>query len=180
MMFLKKKERCIAPGLGAEIFRIVNLSNMYIETDVPENYIGSITKNKKWQFIFLYLAKQFIRKLDKWAILSIPTIARLKLKLQFPIQKETSNPILTAKLKLNDYTNSNAILIPQSIISENANGEQFIYIIKDKKDNQEAVAERLVLKLEKLKEILSKLLKTLLQEQKLLWKEREVSTTVRW
>ena len=44
-------------------------------------------------------------------------------------------PNLTARLKLNDYTNANAILIPQSIISENAKGAQFIYIIKDKKSS---------------------------------------------
>ena len=38
-----------------------------------------------------------------------------------------------------------AILIPQSIISENAKGEQFIYVLKDKKPNNEAVAARLII-----------------------------------
>jgi multidrug efflux pump subunit AcrA (membrane-fusion protein) len=43
---------------------------------------------------------------------------------------------LTAKLKINDYTNKNAILIPQSIISENAAGEQYVYIINNKSENK--------------------------------------------
>ena len=46
---------------------------------------------------------------------------------------------------MNDYTNQHAILIPQSIISENAKGQQFIYIVKDKKENNLAVAERLII-----------------------------------
>ena len=40
-------------------------------------------------------------------------------------------PNLTAKLKINDYTSRKAILIPQSIISENAEGQQYVYIITD-------------------------------------------------
>ena len=74
-------------------------------------------------------------------------------------------PNLTARLKLNDYTNANAILIPQSIISENAKGAQFIYIIKDKKSSNRGF-KRLVIETAKHKEILLKLLITLQQEQK--------------
>jgi len=36
-------------------------------------------------------------------------------------------------------------LIPQGIISENANGEQYIYIVTDKADNDEAVAEKKII-----------------------------------
>ena len=65
-----------------------------------------------------------------------------------PVVNKNGNvkPNLTAKLQINDYTDSRAILIPQSIISENANGEQFIYIIKNKNKNNEAVAERVIIK----------------------------------
>ena len=52
-------------------------------------------------------------------------------------------PNLTAKLKINDYTNNKAFLIPQSIISENAEGQQYIYTITDKKDNL-AKAKRVI------------------------------------
>ena len=45
---------------------------------------------------------------------------------------------------MNDYTNPKAILIPQSIISENAEGAQFVYVVIDKKD-QKAIAKRLII-----------------------------------
>ncbi|MFT5791632.1 MAG: membrane fusion protein (multidrug efflux system), partial [Saprospiraceae bacterium] len=53
-------------------------------------------------------------------------------------------PNLTAKLKINDYTNENAILIPQDIISENANGEQYIYVVKDK-NGKYAIADQVII-----------------------------------
>ena len=41
-------------------------------------------------------------------------------------KEKTIKPNLTAKLKINDYTSENALLVPQSIISENAEGEQYV------------------------------------------------------
>jgi len=141
----KEKGTVVVPGQGAEIFRIVNLSNMYIETDVPENYIGSITKNKEVVVHFPVLGETLHSKIRQVGNFINPNNRSFKIEIAVPNSKGNIKPNLTAKLKLNDYTNSKAILIPQSIISENAKGEQFIYIIKDKKDNQETVAERLVI-----------------------------------
>ena len=44
---LKEAGTVIAPGQGSEVFRIVNLKNMYVEAEVPERYIASIQKNKE-------------------------------------------------------------------------------------------------------------------------------------
>ena len=141
----KEKGTVIAPGMGSEIFRIVNLSNMYIETEVPETYISSITKNKDVEVNFPVLGETVNSKIRQVGNFINPSNRSFKIEIGVPSLKGKVKPNLTAKLKLNDYTNPKAILIPQSIISENANGEQFIYIIKDKKENNEAVAERLVI-----------------------------------
>ena len=58
--------------------------------------------------------------------------------------KKFLKPNLTAKLKINDYTNNAAFVIPQSIISENAMGEQYIYILKQKNQDK-AVASRVII-----------------------------------
>ena len=138
----KERGTVIAPGQGSEIFRIVNLSNMYIETEVPEIYIGSITKNKTVEVNFPILGETLNSKIRQVGNFINPSNRSFKIEIGVPNLKGNIKPNLTARLKLNDYTNENAILIPQSIISENAKGEQFIYIVKDKKANNEAVAER--------------------------------------
>lgn len=141
----KERGTVVAPGQGAEIFRIVNLSNMYIETEVPETYIGSITVGKNVEVNFPVLGETLSSKIKQVGNYINPSNRSFKIEIDVPNLNGNIKPNLTAKLKLNDYTNQNAILIPQSIISENANGEQFIYVIKDKKGNNEAIAERLII-----------------------------------
>ena len=141
----KERGTVVAPGSGAEIFRIVNLSNMYIETEVPETYIGSITKNKTVEVNFPVLGETLTSKVRQVGHFINPSNRSFIIEIDVPNLKGNVKPNLTARLKLNDYTSENALLIPQSIISENSKGEQFIYIIKDKKENNEAVTERLII-----------------------------------
>ncbi|WP_339659574.1 efflux RND transporter periplasmic adaptor subunit [uncultured Polaribacter sp.] len=141
----KERGTVVAPGQGAEIFRIVNLSNMYIETEVPETYISNITVGKFVEVNFPVLGETLNSKIKQVGNYINPSNRSFKIEIDVPNLNGNIKPNLTAKLKLNDYTNENAILIPQSIISENAKGEQFIYVIKDKKENNEAIAERLII-----------------------------------
>ena len=141
----KEKGTVVAPGQRSELFRVINLSNMYIETDVPENYITSITKGKKVEVNFPILGKIVNSKIRQVGNFINPSNRSFKIEIGVPNQDLEIKPNLTAKLKLNDYTNTKAILIPQSIISENAEGQQFIYVVKDKRENNLAIAERLVI-----------------------------------
>ncbi len=141
----KEKGTVVAPGQRSELFRVINLSNMYIETDVPENYITSITKGKKVEVNFPILGKIVNSKIRQVGNFINPSNRSFKIEIGVPNQDLDIKPNLTAKLKLNDYTNTKAILIPQSIISENAEGQQFIYVVKDKRENNLAIAERLVI-----------------------------------
>ena len=142
---IKEPGTVIAPGQGSEIFRIVNLNNMYVEAEVPEKYIASITKNKEVKVEFSVLGKSVKSKVRQVGSFINPN--NRSFKIEVPVKNQSGNikPNLTAKLQINDYTAAEAILIPQSIISENAKGEQYIYVLKDKKLNNEAVAERLII-----------------------------------
>jgi len=143
---IKEPGTVIAPGPGSEVFRIVNLSNMYVEAEVPERYIASITKNKEVKVEFPVLGKSVNSKIRQVGSFINPN--NRSFKIEVPVANKNGNvkPNLTAKLQINDYTDEKAILIPQSIISENAKGEQYIYVVKDKKTNNEAIAERLIIK----------------------------------
>ena len=141
----KERGIVVAPGMGSEIFRIINLSNMYIETEVPETYIGSITKDKLVTVNFPVLGETVTSKIRQVGNFINPSNRSFKIEIGVANFNGNIKPNLTAKLKLNDYTNENAVLIPQSIISENAKGAQFIYVVKNKKEDNEAIAERLII-----------------------------------
>lgn len=143
---IKEKGTVIAPGQGSEVFRIVNLNNMYVEAEVPERYITSIQKNKEVKIEFPVLGTSLNSSIRQVGSFINPN--NRSFKIEVPVANKSGNvkPNLTAKLQINDYTDTKAILIPQSIISENANGEQFVYAIKGKNTNNEAIAERVIIK----------------------------------
>jgi RND family efflux transporter MFP subunit len=141
----QEKGTVVVPGQGVPVFRIINLSHMYIETEVPETYLVSITKNKAVEVNFPVLGTTLQTKVRQVGNYINPSNRSFKIEIDVPNNAGAIKPNLTARLKINDYTNTKAILIPQSIISENSKGEQFVYILKDKKKNNEATAERLVI-----------------------------------
>lgn len=120
----------VAPG-QSPILRIVNLNNMYIKTEVPERYITDITKGKEVLVEFPVLGKSLNAKIRQTGNFINPSNRTFNIEIAVPNKDKTIKPNLTARLKINDYTNTEALLIPQSIISENANGEQYIYILKN-------------------------------------------------
>ncbi len=125
----------VAPGQSM-LFRIVNLKDMYIETDVPESYISNVTAGKNVEVEFPILGESMEAKVRQAGNFINPANRTFKIQVDVPNDNNLIKPNLTAKLKINDYTNDKAILIPQSIISENAEGKQYVYTIVDKQDNK--------------------------------------------
>ena len=117
----------VSPGPGSELFRIVNLENMYIETDVPESYIGAVEEGVNVEVYFPIIDKTINTVIKQAGNFINPTNRTFKILIDIKNIDKSIKPNLTAKLKINDYTNTSALLIPQSIISENANSEQYIY-----------------------------------------------------
>ncbi|WP_435135165.1 efflux RND transporter periplasmic adaptor subunit [Formosa sp. A9] len=134
----------VMPG-QSQLIRIVNLKNMYIETEVPESYIKDVDEGKKVIVEFPVLGTTVETKVRQASNFINPANRTFKVEVPVPNQKEHIKPNLTARLKINDYTNEKAILIPLSIISENANGEQYIYVIAEKNSDNEAVAKRTII-----------------------------------
>jgi RND family efflux transporter MFP subunit len=134
----------VAPG-QSQLFRIVNLEDMYIETEVPERYISDITKGKDVKIEFPVLGKKIDAKVRQAGNFINPANRSFKVEIAIPVKDPSIKPNLTAKLNINDYTNNKAILIPQSIISENAEGQQYVYTIVDKENNK-AIVKREIIK----------------------------------
>lgn len=141
---IKEQGTVVAPGPGAEVFRIVNLSNMYIETDVPESYISTIKKGKSVEVEFPVLGTTLSSKVRQAGNFINPANRTFKVEIGVDNKDRSIKPNLTAKLKINDYTNPDAILIPQSIISENSKGKQYVYVVLDVKDKK-GIAKQVII-----------------------------------
>lgn len=142
---IKDQGTVVSPGPGAEVFRIVNLSDMYINVDVPESYLGGIEKGKAAIVYFPVLGDTIISEVRQTGNFINPSNRAFSVEIPVPNKKGNIKPNLSAKVSLNDYTSENAITIPQSIISENAEGEQYVYIATESESENTAIVNRKII-----------------------------------
>lgn len=142
---IKDQGTVVAPGPGSEVFRIVNLSDMYVEVDVPESYLDGIQKGKEAIVYFPVLGDTVISKIRQTGNFINPSNRAFTVEIPVDNKNGSIKPNLTAKVSINDYSSDSAITIPQSIISENAEGEQYVYIAKKLDKENEAVVNRQII-----------------------------------
>ena len=141
---IKDQGTVVAPGPGSEIFRIVNLSDMFIEVDVPESYLGNIKKGNLAKVYFPVLGDTIISEIRQTGNFINPGNRSFTVEVAVPNSNDAIKPNLTAKVSLNDYSADTAILVPQGIISENSDGEQYLYVANDRQDDK-ATAKRSII-----------------------------------
>ena len=142
---IKDQGTVVAPGQGSEVFRLVNLSDMFIEVEVPETYLGSVVKGKEALVYFPVLDDSITTKIRETGNFINPSNRSFEVEIPVPNKEGKIKPNLTAKVNLNDYTNENAILIPTSIISENAEGDQYVFVAMEPNADNEAVVKRTII-----------------------------------
>lgn len=142
---IKDQGTVVAPGQGSEVFRLVNLSDMFIEVEVPETYLGSVVKGKEALVYFPVLGDSITTKIRETGNFINPSNRSFEVEIPVPNKEGKIKPNLTAKVNINDYTSKNAILIPTSIISENAEGEQYVFVAEEPNSENEAVVKRIII-----------------------------------
>lgn len=141
---IKDQGTVVSPGPGSEIFRVVNLSSMYVQVDVPEIYLGSINKDSRALVVFPVLGDTIQTKVRQTGNFIDPGNRSFKVEVPVSNGHGRVKPNLTAKVSLNDYTNPTGLIIPQSIISENADGEQYVYLAKPVDDRHATAIKTIV------------------------------------
>lgn len=124
----------VSPGAN-QLFRLINLGEMYVTADVPENYLGSIQKGTEVLVNLESIGKEFEGKIKEISSYINPNNRSFEIKVAVPNNKGLVKPNLIANIKLNDYTAKNALTVPQSTVRENAHGEKIVYVVKMKNDS---------------------------------------------
>ncbi|MEL7271341.1 MAG: efflux RND transporter periplasmic adaptor subunit [Bacteroidota bacterium] len=142
---IKDQGTVVSPGPGSEVFRIVNLSNMYVEVEVPESHLPNVSPGKNVEVFFPVLGDSVSTKVRSTGNFINPANRSFTAEIGLPSKGGTIKPNLTAKVMINDYTNESAILIPQSIVSENAQGQQYVYLVSADSSATESIAKKAII-----------------------------------
>ncbi len=124
-----KEGETVAPGMSP-ILRIVNINSMYVESNVPENYLKNITKGSSATVTIPVLNETqttIIRQTGNFIQPSNRTF-----RIEAPLDNPTGliKPNLNARLSVIDYANQEAIMIPLRVVRENAKGETFVFVLE--------------------------------------------------
>ncbi len=114
-------------------FRIVNLNELYVEAVIPENFIGKIKKGTQ-VLVEIPVLNITFNSTIKHSVSSINKLSRtFKIEVSVPKNELDLIPNLNVEINILDYTNSEAILVPESIVSEDSENNKFLYTIENNK-----------------------------------------------
>jgi len=134
----------VAPGV-TPILRIVNLKSMYVEADVPENYLTFIVKGSQALVeipVLGQIQSTLIRQTGNYIQPSNRTF-RIEAPLENPNRE--IKPNLNAKLSVIDYSNPKALMIPRRILRANSKGQNYVFVLaKPEGENKFVAIQRFV------------------------------------
>lgn len=133
----------VAPG-QTPIIRLVNLNNMTIKAEVPENFVRFVKAGKKVKAFFPVLDTETETTITQAGNFINPNNRKFQIEMAIP-KNIHAKPNMSVRLLVNDYEKENTILIPQSIISENSKGQQYVYIVQNRNGSDEGTAHRVII-----------------------------------
>lgn len=126
-VFVEKGE-VVAPSPQG-LMRIVNLSNMYVSTTVPETYIGKLKVGDQVDVFLTSLNKTYKGKVRQVGNFINPNNRSFGIEVGLPNPDNLLRPNQVAKLKIIDYTNKKAVVVPTNVVQEDGEGNKFIFTV---------------------------------------------------
>ena len=124
-----EKGQVVAPSAQG-LMRIVNLGNMFVSTSVPETYIGKLKVGTEVNVYLTSLGKTYKGKVRQIGNFVNPSNRSFGIEVSVPNPENLLRPNQVAKLKITDYVNKNAIVVPTGIIQEDNKGNKYIYVVE--------------------------------------------------
>ena len=119
----------VTPG-QSPLLRLISTSEMYLEAEVPEKYLKSVSVGTPVEIEIPVLNKKINTKIS-FIGKHINTVNRT-FRVVVKIKKTDSlSPNLISTLHIFDYINNNALIIPTNIISENSDGSEYVYSVNN-------------------------------------------------
>ena len=143
---IAERGQVVGPGQG--LMRIVNLNNMFVATTVPESYIGKLKVGTEVSVYLASLGKSFKGKIRQVGNNINPNNRSFGIEVSVPNTENLLRPNQVAKLKITDYTNSKAVVVPSNVIQEDADGNQFVFEVSSVKDKT-GIAKKVMVKVGK-------------------------------
>jgi membrane fusion protein (multidrug efflux system) len=119
----------LSPGI-TPIMRVINLDQMKVAAEIPEMHLPNIQKNTSAIVYIPVLGIQFNEVVASVGNFINPNNRSFRVEISINNENGALKPNMTAEIKVNDYKNPEAILVPIKDILENQNGKSYVYLLE--------------------------------------------------
>jgi membrane fusion protein (multidrug efflux system) len=128
---LIKEGEMAAAGRGT--IRIVQLSRLKILVPLSENYISKILKNDPVTVQVPVIDKEMELTIDAVSQVIDPNNRTFQLEILIPAREKDLKPNMLAVVTINDYTNPDALTVPQNVVQDT--GDDHFLFVAEKQNN---------------------------------------------
>ncbi len=132
-----KEGEMAAAGFGT--IRIVQLSRLKITATLSENYIARVKRNDLVKIEIPVAGVELERTIDAVAQVIDPNNRTFEIEIQLPASESNIKPNMLAVVTINDYTNPEALTVPQNIIQKTGTAK---FLFSASQENGRWVASR--------------------------------------
>jgi len=122
--------------------RLINLSKVYLESDVTESYLKDIKKGTDVLIYFPSLDKKISSTVSQVGNFINPNNRSFKTRVEINNKDNALKANLLADMEINDFS-ATGIVLPTYVLQKDREGNQFVYTIINENDNS-TVAKTMV------------------------------------
>ena len=144
---MQQTGQVVSPGMP--IVKLINLTAMRVEAKVPETYLSNVKAGTSVIVDFPMLKKTVKSRVRLTSNFINPANRTFTIQVPIANQGGIIKPNLLAKVKIEDYFNPNAIVVPSQYIYEDAAYKSFVFVAKNVNGNQGVAKKVFITKGEK-------------------------------
>ncbi|MCA1762834.1 MAG: efflux RND transporter periplasmic adaptor subunit, partial [Flavobacteriales bacterium] len=116
-------------GMSSPVVRLINLDELYINADISERYLGKISKGDS-VWVIVNRTDTMKSAISRVGDYINPANRSFEIRVDIEEKVDLLRPNSLVVLKINDYTEEGAIVIPSSVIMQDGAGEDYVFTIK--------------------------------------------------
>jgi len=127
---------------AAPLVRLVSLRDVYIEADLSESYLRKVRKGSPVLAKFPALGSQIETSVSQVGSFIKPENRTFKIRIDLKNPSDELKPNLIANLEIRDYTQAEAVSIPNRVIQQSPDGKSYVYLFEPAADGKKGKAVR--------------------------------------
>lgn len=112
----------------APVARIIDVAEVYVKCDVTESYLGKIKPGDSVLIRFPALGLEYNSSISRIGQYINPANRSFSVTVKINNKNEALRPNLIAEVQIRDFAADSALVIPESLVLLNPNGDEFVFV----------------------------------------------------